>query len=384
MNGENKRMKKKPKTNRILGCLMAALFSVAGITGMAAGASAASPIQESVTFVQAAQKSIAAAIQTKGSITLDTAQYTMAPGDMYTIGAFLKDANGKAMDASQVRALVNGGALVVKDSRTGSIVDLVQLSTGNFRIVGKNEGTAYIIYEIGGTHASVRIDVKKGAKAKGSAVRNTSYFTKDIPEVKPIPAGPKVALTFDDGPNGKVTQRIVNTLQKYDSKGTFFMVGNRMMSDQETVKKVYASGSEIATHSYDHSDLTRLSASSVRYQIEQPQKLIRQIVPYTPKLFRPPYGSVNAAVRNASNVPFILWSIDTRDWEHRNANKTVQTVLSQVKDGDIILMHDLQSSTADACETLIPELKKRGYQLVTVSELLASEGITPVAGKVYS
>ena len=94
-----------------------------------------------------------------------------------------------------------------------------------------------------------------------------------------------------------------------------------MMSDQETVKKVYASGSEIATHSYDHSDLTRLSASSVRYQIEQPQKLIRQIVPYTPKLFRPPYGSVNAAVRNASNVPFILWSIDTRDWEHRNANK---------------------------------------------------------------
>ena len=90
MNGENKRMKKKPKTNRILGCLMAALFSVAGITGMAAGASAASPIQESVTFVQAAQKSIAAAIQTKGSITLDTAQYTMAPGDMYTIGAFLR------------------------------------------------------------------------------------------------------------------------------------------------------------------------------------------------------------------------------------------------------------------------------------------------------
>ena len=130
--------------------------------------------------------------------------------------------------------------------------------------------------------------------------------------------------------------------------------------------------------------ITRLSASSVQYQIQQPQKLIRRIVPYTPKLFRPPFGSINAAVRNASNVPFILWSIDTRDWEHRNANKTVQAVLSQVKDGDIILMHDLQSSTADACEILIPELKKRGYQLVTVSELLASKGITPVAGKVYS
>ncbi|MCI9576262.1 MAG: polysaccharide deacetylase family protein [Clostridiales bacterium] len=380
-------MKKKPKTNRMLGCLMAALLSVVGITGMTAGVNAASPVQEPAPLASIAQAGVSLAVQavgSKGSIMLDTAQYTMAPGDTYTIGAFLKDAKGNAMDASQVRALVDGGALVVKDSRTGSIVDLVQLSTGHFRVVGKNEGTAYIIYEIGGTHASVRIDVKKGAKASGSAVRNTSYFTSDIPEVKPIPAGPKVALTFDDGPNGKVTQRIVNTLQKYDAKGTFFMVGNRVMSDQETVKKVYASGSEIASHSYDHSDLTRLSASGVQYQIQQPKKLIRQIVPYTPKLFRPPFGATNASVRNVSSVPFILWSIDTRDWEHRNASKTVQAVLSQVKDGDIILMHDLQPSTADACETLIPELKKRGYQLVTVSELLASKGITPVAGKVYS
>ena len=112
----------------------------------------------------------------KGSITLDTAQYTLAPGNMYTIGAFIKDANGNPLSAAQIQNLVASGQLVVRDSRTGSIVDLVQLSTGNFRVVGKNEGTTYIIYEIGGTHASVRVDVRKGAQPGGSAVRNTSYF----------------------------------------------------------------------------------------------------------------------------------------------------------------------------------------------------------------
>ena len=112
----------------------------------------------------------------KGSITLDTAQYTMAPGNMYTIGAFIKDEKGNQLTPDQVKDLVSSGKLVVRDSRTGSIVDLVQLSTGHFRVIGKNEGTCYILYEIGGTHASVRIDVKNGAKQGGSAVRNTSYF----------------------------------------------------------------------------------------------------------------------------------------------------------------------------------------------------------------
>ena len=134
---------------------------MAGITGMAAGASAASPTQESVTFVQAAQKSIAAATQTKGSITLDTAQYTMAPGEYVYHWSISEGRQWQSYGCQPSESLGQWGALVVKDSRTGSIVDLMQLSTGNFRIVGKNEGTAYIIYEIGGTHASVRIDVKK-------------------------------------------------------------------------------------------------------------------------------------------------------------------------------------------------------------------------------
>lgn len=115
-----------------------------------------------------------------GSIMLDTAQYTMAPGNQYTIGAFLRDANGNQLTPTQIKALVDSKKLVVHDSRTGSVVNLTQLPSGHFQITGKNEGTAYILYEIGGTHASVRVDVKKGTKASGSAVRNTSYFTQAI------------------------------------------------------------------------------------------------------------------------------------------------------------------------------------------------------------
>ncbi len=99
---------------------------------------------------------------------------------------------------------------------------------------------------------------------------------------------------------------------------------------------------------------------------------------------RPPYGAYNSSVLSCVGVPAILWSIDTRDWEHRNADRTVSNVLTQVKDGDIILMHDIHKATVDAAERLIPELKRRGYQLVTVSELAKYKQKSLSAGNVYT
>lgn len=113
-----------------------------------------------------------------GSITLDTSNYQMSPGDTYTIGSVIKDASGKVLTGKQTDDLVASGKLVVRDSRTGSIVSLRKLENGNYRVTGRREGTTYIIYEINGTHASVKVDVKQGTKPHGSAVRNTSYFFK--------------------------------------------------------------------------------------------------------------------------------------------------------------------------------------------------------------
>lgn len=133
-----------------------------------------------VSGLWTASSSVMAAEASKGSIMLDTAQYILAPGGQYTIGAFIKDQTGKQLTASGVKELVSQGKLRVRDSRTGSIVDLEQLSAGHFRVTGKSPGTCWILYEIGGTHASVRIDVQNGVNQHGTAVRNTSFFTQDI------------------------------------------------------------------------------------------------------------------------------------------------------------------------------------------------------------
>lgn len=112
----------------------------------------------------------------KASLTIDTKAYVMSPGNQYTIGTYLKDKDGKSLSGEQVQTLLRNGTLKVMDSRTGSIVDLTPLSNGNFQITGKNPGTAYILYEIGGTKMSVRIDVQNGVQQHGTAVRQTFYF----------------------------------------------------------------------------------------------------------------------------------------------------------------------------------------------------------------
>lgn len=130
--------------------------------------------QESYISVDAKQNT------NKGSIMLDTANYMLAPGNIYDIGVTIKDPQGNKISGNQVKWLLDTGKLKVRDSRTGSIVDLVQLPNGNFRVKGKNPGTCYIVYDIGGNHASVRIDVVKGIQQHGTAVRNTSLFVTDV------------------------------------------------------------------------------------------------------------------------------------------------------------------------------------------------------------
>ena len=134
---------------------------------------------------------------------------------------------------------------------------------------------------------------------------------------------------------------------------------------------------------FSHPSLTKLSADEMMYQTDQTDQRVANLTSYTPKLLRPPYGAVNTVMKSNIQKPFVLWSIDTQDWKTQDKNKILQEVLGKVKDGDIILMHDLYYSTAEACAELIPALKAQGFQFVTVSELLSQKQITPVAGRVY-
>lgn len=190
-----------------------------------------------------------------------------------------------------------------------------------------------------------------------------------------------VALTYDDGPS-KYTPQILDCLQRYNAKATFFVVGNCANTYPDTLLRAYNMGMEIGNHTLNHPKLTSISSSSVSYQLNTTANIVENITGARPYLVRPPYGSYNSSVLKTANAPFILWSIDTLDWKTRNAQKTVNAVLSNVKDGDIILMHDLYGATAEATETIVPALIEMGFDLVTVSELAERKGAdlsTPAA-----
>ena len=182
-----------------------------------------------------------------------------------------------------------------------------------------------------------------------------------------------VALTYDDGPSVN-TPKILDTLEKYDAVATFFVVGNRVPTYSNTVKRAYGMGCEIGNHTYEHKILTRTDAAGIRNQVSRTNAAVKKITGADPIVMRPPGGCVNDTVKRQTGMPMILWSIDTLDWRTRNAASTKTAVLDHVKDGDIVLMHDLYEATANASTTIIPTLVERGYQLVTVSELAECRG----------
>ena len=196
------------------------------------------------------------------------------------------------------------------------------------------------------------------------------------------PDKPMVALTFDDGPYDKVTNRIVKTLAKYEARATFFVVGNRVAKYSDTLKNAYNYGNEIGTHTYDHGDLSKMKKAGILWEMKKSGKAIQDVLGVKPDLLRPPYGNVNDKMRRLVGLPMIYWSIDSEDWKSRNVKKILKRC-KEIQDGDIVLMHDLYPTTADAIEKLVPKLIKKGFQLVTVEELFYYRGIEAQAGKVY-
>lgn len=192
-----------------------------------------------------------------------------------------------------------------------------------------------------------------------------------------------IALTFDDGP-GKYTKSILKCLDKNDAHATFFVMGNAVNNYKSELKKADLIGCEIASHSFNHPNLALLSSEGIKNQMNITDKRIKAIIGHGAALMRPPYGLINSSVKKNVKKPIITWNIDTRDWETRSASSTYNSVMKNVSDGDIILMHDIHGSTKQAVLKIIPELKKRGYQMVTVSELAKYKGIKLKNGKVYN
>ena len=191
-----------------------------------------------------------------------------------------------------------------------------------------------------------------------------------------------MALTFDDGPFAPVGNQIMDCLAQYGGKATFYVVGNRCGAYREEMQRMVAEGHEIGNHTYSHKYLQKLGAAEIQSQIQKGSEAIQATAGVAPATVRLPGGNKNATVLANVNAPMIMWSIDTLDWKTKNTANTVSAVLGAIRDGDIVLMHELYGATGNAAVQIIPALVEQGYQLVTVSELAQYRGGLE-SGKVY-
>lgn len=205
------------------------------------------------------------------------------------------------------------------------------------------------------------------------------------------PDQPMVCLTFDDGPNPTTTNRLLDALEENNVNATFFMLGKlakTVKGSESTLKRMKELGSELASHTYDHTQLTKLGNDALKEQIEGTANNIDSAAGGVEiKAMRPPYGSYNDAVKSAcvdANQSIVLWSVDTLDWKTKNVNATYETVMNTVQDGDIILFHDIYETSVDAAIKLIPALLDEGYQIVTLEEMAEARIGGMKAGEVYT
>ncbi len=188
--------------------------------------------------------------------------------------------------------------------------------------------------------------------------------------------GMQIALTFDDGPHPHQTEQILEILKRYEVQATFFMVGQNVINYPDAARAVLRAGHEVGNHTFSHLHMRDLGEERLFEEVGMCEDALEELCEYRPHLFRPPEGNVTKGVRDCSekgDYALILWSLDTRDWELKNADLIADSVLSKVQPGDIILMHDYigtNSQTPEALEILLPRLLERGYQPVTVSQLL--------------
>lgn len=196
---------------------------------------------------------------------------------------------------------------------------------------------------------------------------------------------PMVAITYDDGPHRGITDEILKIFDEYDSVATFFIVGERIEKNADILKEALRLNCELGHHTFSHKDMSKLSEAQLKEQLNMTQEAVSELVDkdYVLKIARPTFGNTSTSLQNYMNFPLILWSIDTRDWSHKNAEKSVAEVLMHVQDGDVILMHDDYEATVEATRILVPELIERGYQLVSVSELFTYKQIELIPARIY-
>lgn len=196
-----------------------------------------------------------------------------------------------------------------------------------------------------------------------------------------------IALTFDDGPNTYTTPQVLDLLEAYDARASFFLIGDNITAESaEVVNRAHAMGCEINSHSRTHSDMAEMTEEEIRAEMEYVDDAVYDIIGEYPRFFRPPYLSVSQTMYDAIDIPFITGLSSGDSSSEKTAQDVADTVLSLAKDGAIVLMHDFYGNdkTVEALQTILPELQSQGYAFVTLTELFERKGETPLQEFCYS
>lgn len=194
-----------------------------------------------------------------------------------------------------------------------------------------------------------------------------------------------VALTFDDGPSGRYTDRLLDGLQERGAHATFLLCGYRIKQYPNEAQRIIDEGHEVGNHGYSHKNMQQLSRREIAQELMDTQALLPENCRI--RFLRPPGGCCSDAVRQvaeARNLAVLNWSVDPRDWAAQSPAAIEQAVLKHVSDGDVILLHDMSDSSVTAALHIIDQLAAQGYQFVTASELAALRGCIPKAGRTYT
>lgn len=202
-----------------------------------------------------------------------------------------------------------------------------------------------------------------------------------VPAIDPHPYR-YIALTFDDSPNGTVTERLLDGLRERGAHATFFLIGEQIDGQEALLHRMAEEGHQIGNHTYTHRRLDNSGAVGVR-ELERTEAAITDVLGGSGYWIRPPWGFASAETLRETDVPLIYWSLDTEDWSVLNADKVTARIVEQAQDGDIVLLHDSYETSVDAALRAIDALSARGYAFVTVEELFARMGVTPCTGCLY-
>ncbi|MGI6360704.1 MAG: polysaccharide deacetylase family protein [Bacillota bacterium] len=233
------------------------------------------------------------------------------------------------------------------------------------------------------------IDTDKGSYSliiNYDRLQDNLIFSDGLDRKKVIdPEKPIVAMTFDDGPHSKYTPQLLDALKKRDISVTFFVLGNLTKSMPNIVKRAVNEGHSVQIHSYNHiGSYNSMSEETIRSHIDKTSQAIMAAGGKRPTSMRPTYGAIDVETAAIIDMPIILWSVDTLDWKYRNAEKVKNEIVNKAKDGDIILLHDIYSSSVSGAIAAIDVLQKKGYQFVTVDELFAYKEKELKKGVIYT